>query len=77
MLCYIILYYIISHYIMLCYIMLYYILLHYIILCYVMVCFAVLRYIKLYYCNLTGSPTYIWSVVNRNVVMPLMTVVIH
>jgi len=68
---------------MLCYIMLHYILLHYIILRYVRVCYAVLCYDILYYiiiyynCNIMGTPTYMWSVVDPKVVMPLMTVVIH
>jgi len=62
---------------MLCYIMLYFILFYYIILYYVMLRYVMLCYIILYYCNLIGPPTYMWSVVDRNVVMPLMTVVIH
>jgi len=53
---------------MLCYIILYYIILYYIILYYI-----TLYYIILYY-NVFGPPSYMGSVVDRNVVMRRMTV---
>jgi len=58
-----VLYYIILYYIILYYIILYYIILYYIILYYI-----ILYYIILYY-NLMGPPSYMRSVVDRNVVM--------
>ena len=65
---YIILYYIILHYIVLYCIVLYYIILYYIILYYIILYYIILYYIILYYITM-GPPSYMRSVVDRNVVM--------
>jgi len=77
MLHYIILYYIVMlHYIILYYIVmlycviLYYIILYYIILYYIILYYIILYYIILYYLYIImGPPSYMRSVVDRNVVM--------
>ena len=64
-LCCVMLYYVVLCCVMLCYVILYYIILYYIILYYI---------ILLYYYNLKGPPSYLRSVVDRNVVMRRVTV---
>ena len=55
-------------YIILYYIILYYIILYYIILYYIILYYIILYYIILYYI-ITGPPSYMRSIVDRNVVM--------
>ena len=72
-------YYIVSYYIILYYIILYYIILYYIILYYIILYFILFYYkIVLQYYNIIyyGSPSYIHSVVNRNVIIRPMTVLV-
>ena len=57
--------------------MLRYVMLCYVMLCYVMLCYVMLCYIILYYNNLMGPPSYMWSVVDRSVVMRRIPVFIQ
>ena len=65
-------YHTISYHIILYYIMLYYVILYYIILYYIILYYIILYYIISYYIIIVRPPSYMRSVVDRNVFMRRM-----